>query len=424
MNIAIVANIPDNFGAFSISGIVNTQIRLLADKHRVTLFVPENYEGVFTQNITIKKVFPVYNLKACDSLSSITDEHVNIANRIAEIMFARLNNFDVIFCHALISSTGNVPYALAIESASKLIKSATWYHWIHSLTRTPRDWYPLSRYTGQHFLVYPTFSDVAAVAEVHETSVSNVVTIPHIRDLKHVGRLSRQTLDFLDFYPHLLTADIVQVYPASTDRFDSKGVRDVIALFSLMKEYGKSVCLVIANQFSDRREQRVVDPIKYLEKVGSRMGLSLYRDLIFTSELFNGKYTKGLPERMLYDLMSLSNLFICPSRSESFCLALIEACLCGVVFPVLNSAVPVMREVTQGRGLLFNFGNLVSPASHEDERKRFVKLVRDIMTGMEEDNSIALKTFVRQSYSQDVVYNRYYSQILKGIEWGNTQEDM
>lgn len=54
---------------------------------------------------------------------------------------------------------------------------------------------------------------------------------------------------------------------------------------------------------------------------GKRYGLG-DEDMLFTSDI---GYPQGFPRQGIFELFTLSNLFICPSYSESFGLTVLEA---------------------------------------------------------------------------------------------------
>ncbi len=64
-------------------------------------------------------------------------------------------------------------------------------------------------------------------------------------------------------------------------------------------------------------------------------------DMVFTSDM---GYPQGFPRSAVFELFTLSNLFICPSYSESFGLTVLEAASRGN-FLVLNEMVPALEEI-------------------------------------------------------------------------------
>jgi glycosyltransferase involved in cell wall biosynthesis len=296
---------------------------------------------------------------------------------------------------------------------SDFCRDLHWFHWIHSYPGGQRDWWNLNDYQGVHVAVFPTQSGLDVVANSFRTNNDHVIYIPHVKDIRNELKFSKATVEIIDLFPSIIQADIVQCYPAPTDRLDSKGLKDLISVFSLLKKAGKSVCLIIPNQYSNRRASRLVDPIKYYEKVARRCGLRPYEDFIFTSEILGEKYTDGLPHRVVLDLMSCSNLFVFPSRSESFGFVLTEAALSGSCIHVLNESAPAQLEVVESNGILFDFGDGRAEISTSETRaERYDKLTIRIIEEFETNTAVRARTTVRQRFNQDTVYRDYYQGML------------
>ncbi len=154
-----------------------------------------------------------------------------------------------------------------------------------------------------------------------------------------------------------------------------------------------------------------VNPEEYktfIKKIGSLFGLN-QEDITFTSDL---GFPNGFPRNCVFELFTLSNLFICPSYSESFGLTVVEAASRGN-FIVLNEAVPALEELGKQLKAYFmrwdarNFGydtkeayNPSEPAYLAEHASRIVNLMRD-------NPVLYAKTLARQKYSpQWVWYNQ------------------
>jgi hypothetical protein len=172
-----------------------------------------------------------------------------------------------------------------------------------------------------------------------------------------------------------------------------------------MKKMNFKVCLVIANQWATGR-QRKEDLQKYYKRVRTS-GLKINEEVIFTSE-WKDRFATGIPRYLLRQLQQMSNLFIFPTREESFGLVAPEAAMCGLEM-VINRSLPMMFEVQGGCGIYAEFGSyekeLVIPGT---EQEYIVGLTHLIIGRMQRSEIIASKTFNRQRYNWDNLYNRYY----------------
>ena len=124
-------------------------------------------------------------------------------------------------------------------------------------------------------------------------------------------------------------------------------------------------------------------------------------DLLFTSDL---GYADGFPRHAVFELFQLSNLFICPSYSESFGLTVLEAASRGN-FLVLNEAVPALKELGSSLGAYFmrwdarNFGYDTHEKYRPSEEAYYQDHGRIIVDRMREDHSLQAKTMVRNRYN-------------------------
>jgi len=168
---------------------------------------------------------------------------------------------------------------------------------------------------------------------------------------------------------------------------------------------GFKVCLVIPNQWATGR-QRKEDLEGYYKRV-RLSGLKINEEVIFTSE-WRDEFDTGIPRRMLRELMLMSNLFIFPTREESFGLVCPEAAMCGLEM-VLNRSLPMMFEVGGGCGIYAEFGSFEKPLQTPGSEADYYKALAHLIIGrMRRSEVIACKTFHRQKYNWNHLYERYY----------------
>jgi hypothetical protein len=281
-------------------------------------------------------------------------------------------------------------------------------HWIHSIPTQNRDWWRVQAWGGRHRLVYPNQSDALMAAEQYRGDPEDVVVIPHIKDPRTWGDFGEDTRRFIDRYPALLSAEVVQVLPASVDRLKSKRLAETIKIFGAMKKRGRSVCLVAANQWATGRGQK--EDVEAYKRLAESCGLVPDQEVIFSSD-FGSEYEVGLPRRMVRDLFSLSNLFIFATDHESFGLVVPEAASAGVL-PVLNRSLHQQVEISGGHGMFFDFGSYQSRVVRPDEDAWLDAAAALILGRLERERSLMLKTHVRRRYNYDWIYRRYYEPLL------------
>lgn len=140
----------------------------------------------------------------------------------------------------------------------------------------------------------------------------------------------------------LLSGEILIVYPGRLTT--GKRFEKTAALAGAIKKKTEKSTKVI---FCDFPSADIPSGI-YKEMIrteGKKYGLS-QEDMLFTSDV---GYPDGFPRQGVLELFTLSNLFICPSYSESFGLTVLEAGSRGN-FLVLNEAVPALKELGNALG--------------------------------------------------------------------------
>lgn len=418
--VAILTNFMEFNPGYSLTGIVKDQVAMLqAYGHDVRLFVNTKYHGEDFPSVQVEKLIPFAHLKDYGSEKKLQDEHRTTARLTAEMLQEELEDVDIVFTHDFVFTGWFLPYGLGVRQVHRHLPKVRWLHWIHSVPSVLRDWWQVSKYGPNHRLVFPNETDKLKVAEQYRGQNEDVRVIPHIKDLRSWHDFHGDTCDFIARYPSVMSADVVQVYPASTDRLTAKQVDKVVGIFAEIKKQERSVCLVIANQWATGTQRQ--EDVSKFEKIGKREGLVVDQELIFTSK-FRPKdanavdgwdYRNGIPQHMVRELLTCSNLFIFPTREESFGLVLPEAALAGVLC-VLNKSLTMQYEVSGHAGLFFDFGSYHQEVNQDKETaKRYLKDIAWIIVGrMGQNESLKAKTFTRQKYNWDNLYNRYYAPVM------------
>jgi len=203
----------------------------------------------------------------------------------------------------------------------------------------------------------------------------------------------------------LLSPDILIVYPGRLTT--GKKFEKVASLAGAIKKNTENSVRVIFCDFPSMD----IDSDIYkgaIKKLGYFYGLS-QDDIAFTSDL---GYPKGFPRSGVLELFMLSNLFICPSYSESFGLTVLEAASRGN-FLVLNEAVPALEEVGKKLKAYFmrwdarNFGFDTKEEYKPNEQSYLGGHAIRIVNQMRDNAALYAKTYARQKFSpQWVWYNQ------------------
>ncbi len=116
--------------------------------------------------------------------------------------------------------------------------------------------------------------------------------------------------------------------------------------------------------------------------------------------------------------MLCTNLFIFPTREESFGLVFPEACLSSAVIPMANKSLRMLSEVAGNNGLYFDFGSYHHEVHHKNASKYYADLATIILGRMQQNESVMIRTYMRQTYNYDNLYfNEYEPLFAESKTW-------
>ena len=411
--VAILTTFTEFISGYSLTGIVTDQWRMLKEHgHEVDVFVAENYSDKHHKapdGISLKKLVPFAHLADYTSVNQLKPEHNETVAKTSDMLRRELPNYQIVFTHDWIYTGWNLPYCLGMKAVIGEFPNVKFLHWVHSTPSGTHDWWNIKEYGTNSKLVWPTEINRTFVAERYNGWNSDVRIIPHIKDLRTFCRLTDETCSFLSKYPNVLRAEIVQLLPASVDRLDAKRLDAVIKIFAAFKQMGKSVCLIVAAQWSTGKEQWA--KIDEYRKLAESLGLKDKHDIIFSCDV-EKKYHVGFPHAMISDLFQVTNLFIFPTREESFGLVVPEAALSGN-FLVLNRNLYNQIEITAHNALYFEFGSHEVNFTPGDGY--FNEVAKVILGRLRENEMFKTQTFCRQKYNYDYLYATCYAPIMAEV---------
>lgn len=421
MRVGILTTFTNFNPGYSLTSIVLDQVRMLCSHgHEVHVFVDERYKDtpplmgtMFAGCYKFHPTMPKTDLIDYASRKDVSEEHIQYSDRLSEFLTAELKDFDIIFTHDFILTGWNLPYGIAIKKSTPLLPKVRWLNWIHSIPSASRDWWNIREYGSHHRIVFPNKTDTDVVANQFHGKESNIRVIPHIKDIRSLMDFSELSCRFIQDHPRILEADIVKVYPASTDRLKPKGVDKIILIMSQIERRKFKTFTVIVNQHANKRTRKE-DVMRY-EKTAKRNGLDPDQNFIFTST-WDPDLELGVPQRSVMELMMCSNLFVYPTREESFGLIGPEAMLAGGCIMLLNQSLPMMMEVHGGQGMYSDFGSFRNRWRPTDEGS-YYRQIADTLLGQYRQNTAAQhKTFIRRRYNWDYIYNRDYAPVFTESE--------
>ncbi|GAG84067.1 unnamed protein product, partial [marine sediment metagenome] len=182
----------------------------------------------------------------------------------------------------------------------------------------------------------------------------------------------------------------------------------VAGIFGQLKKRGYSVFVAVANQWATGKQRK--DDVEKYYKIAESAGLIRGSEFEFTSE-WDATYATGIPKKMIRELQLCSNLFIFPTREESFGLVGPEAALSGV-FMCLNRSLNMMYEVFNHNGIYMDFGSHHNNFEPPDVQAYYNDLATVIIGRFGQNESIMTRSFCRQKYNYDSLYNDVYEPLL------------
>jgi len=386
--------------AYSLTSVVENQlITLVKHGYKTVLFVHDNFtdDDKVPKEVEIRKVIPRFHLVDYGGNQPVGKDFREQVETTKRALEQHLKDIDVVLTHDWIFQGWFLPYNIAMREASL---SCRWLHWIHSAP-SPRPLnigYPHDcRYKTMpnSKLIYMNYYDALRVAEMYSGILDDVRVVYNPLDIRSFYPIHPLVSRLIDKY-RLLDADIIDVYPISSTRFDGKKPEKVIKILGKIKEKGKSVRFVCPNAHANAEREK--EAIKKLIQYGIERGLTR-EEMIFTS--FEGKeYELGVPREVVSDLFKLSNLFIFPTISENCPLILLEAALSKCLL-VLNESFPPLREFFGENALYFKFGSLLDNVNYDNEENWYNDVAMIIIGELNKNKPLNAFTHLKQRFNYD-----------------------
>ena len=337
---------------YSLCIVAAEQIRMLvANGYEPVVIVKEGFraEDVFAFKEVTLRYIPV--VPSSNYIGEAVDETFKEdVKKLKDAVIKNLQDVDIVFTHDLIYQPESLKLNFACRQAieeDEHIKKIKWLHWIHSATSPQtlgkelqqNDAYfdIVSKRFPNSFVVFPNAYSIPRVARNFGVEEDQVKVVHHSTNLPGYcqwdGLMTKLVMD-----KNMLTADAIAVYPIRLDR--GKQVEIVIKIMAQLKKLNYTVRVIIVDFHSTGGDK--VTYREELKKIGIDWGLNDF-DLTFTSE-FHESWRTSVPRKVVHDLFELSNVFIMPSKSETYSLITQEAALCGNIL-MLNHDFAPFRDI-------------------------------------------------------------------------------
>lgn len=335
------------------------------------------------------------------------------AEAIAEDLTDKLLDTDVCMMHDILYQGWHLVHNIAVRTAQEKLKGVKFIAFTHSLpVNSPiKPTYPFSaRYEPMPntIFAYPTLSGLPALAKQYHVAEGKcrVVynTLPILDNACDAVKQINEKLN-------LFSSDILIVYPGRLTT--GKKFEKVAALAGAIQVKTEQSVAVI---FCDFPSMDIKSEL-YKAKIKAEAQLNglLPDNILFTSD---AGFPEGFPRQAVQELFGLSNLFICPSFSESFGLTVLEAASKGN-FLVLNETVPALEELGKRLHAYFmrwdarNFGFDTHENYFPSEKAYYEEHAQNIVNLMREDRAVYAKTKARQDYSPAWIWKNQLAPLLE-----------
>ncbi len=319
---------------------------------------------------------------------------------IAADLVKKLADVDACMMHDIHYQGWHLIHNVAVRKAQEKLPNLKFIAFTHSapVNRPQNPEWPFSaRYTPMPntLYVYPTHSGIPALSKQYHVPEGNCRVVNNSLDLLSYAsdavKILAQEVD-------LFSPDILVVYPGRLTQ--GKKFEKVAALCGAIKNNCEKTIKVIFCDFPSA--DITTEQYKSLIKAnGISFGLDA-DDMFFTSDI--DAFKNGFPRNSVLELFSFSNLFICPSFSESFGLTVLEAASKGN-FIVLNERVPALEEIGKQLNAYFmrwdarNFG-YDTYEKYQPSEEAYLKEHADIIINLMRENQVLhAKSISRQRYS-------------------------
>ena len=410
--IALLTNFTSYDKKYSLCNVAAEQIRMLKkNNYPVIVIVNEGFkaEDPYTEDILrfIPNVRCYNEIKRDDTWEKDCD---SLVIKLEDI----LKDVDTVLSHDLIYQPAYLKVNIAARKGAGKLPGIQWLHWIHSSTtpamlHTSQDYLQLvkTRFPNS-FVIYPNSFEIPRVGRNLGYEEDQIKVVHH----------ATEPAEFFEFHPitrklvedkNMYQADVIGCYPIRLDR--GKQPEKAIKIFKAIKDIGRSIRLVICDFHSTGGDK--VTYRNELKEMGIQIGLTS-SELTFTSDI-SAECALGVPHTVVRDLMLISNLFIMPSRSETYSLITQEAALCGNLL-MLNYDFPPMRSIYGAAPLYGKFSSNIDITSGFDGNTKteyqpnFEAYAHDlalrICYHLEHDRSLALRTMIRKQRNNQAIFKK------------------
>lgn len=420
MKVFILTNFSQYLKSYSPIIVVGEQLKMLTRAGYEPVMIttegwdpPEDsiFHGIETEHL--------YPSGGHDKIDDIFEADVlDIYKRLEEI----IPENSVVITHDLIFLPDYVKHNIAARRLAEKRPSVRWLHWVHSATSPNTLIQERSIYGEQYkelllskfpnsIVCYPNANDIPRVARNFSFEEYEVVEVPHSTDpTEGMERIVQRLYD----EKKLGDVEILMVAPMRLDR--GKNPQHLVRLQKAFKEANMSSHLIFCD-FQSTGDDKVV---LRNECIDLAKKLKIDDRVTFLSE-FDASAMLEVSHKTVLDLFTLSNVFVCPSRSETYSLVTQEAMLKGNLV-YMNQDFPAFKQIYGDNALYRQFDGAEiasdgfdgkTETTHTDIDLYYLeRIALATKAWLLQDRVLRAKTWVRTKRNPDYVFRTYVEPLL------------
>lgn len=428
MKVAILTMFRTLKSTYSLVGVVKSHVQMLLDggveikilvseecldEEKTDIFLDSRIEWIKVANTYEGKSieWKDYFDSEVPLDDNLDDKVVFIANEFKKY----LGDVQICMLHDILYQSKHYIHNLAIRQMHKQLPHLRYIAFTHSFPYDRPSHITekiAARYTAlpNTIYAYPAQAGIHALAAQYDVPEGLCRVVYHSVALLEgmssaVKRLHKQV--------DLLSSDILIIYPARLTT--GKQLEKVVQLGGALSVIGNKSVKIIFCDFpcTDTEATSYKERIR---EIGIQYGLTS-QQIVFTSEQ---GYPTGFPNESVLELFSLSNVYICPSMSESFGLTVLEAAREGN-FIILNENVPSLKEIGKYLGAYFMkwdarcMGYSLSQTYEPSEATYYGIHARHILEELKKNSVIKAKTQIRQRFNKEWIWHHQMQPLIQEL---------
>jgi glycosyltransferase involved in cell wall biosynthesis len=393
---------------YSLIAVAGTQLQALIDHgYDPAVLVQENFTEPEPPSLwrddqlDLRRVVPFMHLN-----TGVAEDFEARVEAVLAGLREGLADVDVCITHDIILQNWYKEHNVAMRRYAKERPDLLWLHWIHSCP-TPSNVtdYPEScRYTPPPgYIIYPNSSDVSLPCQTYglrgqEWRVK-VTRFGHSIDPLTLWRYDKLTKELVQ-KSGLLDGEVSAIYPVRLDR--GKQPEKIIRIMAGVQRAGYEPRLLVVDwQSTGERFQNYINELLAL---ADELGLA--GKVSFTSRL-DDRCSQGVPRHIVTELFDLTNVYLHPSRVETYSLVVHEAILRGCL-TVLNYDFPPMRELFGDAAIYMDFeSDRVNRTYSPDEQTFWNDEALRLIAELKTNRAAMAKVQARREWSPAALWKEF-----------------